>query len=142
MAARYFGYHRVSTKEQHTDRGKTGIIEYCQSIGVSIREKDIYIDKQSGKDYNRTELLHLKRAIGRGDVLIIWELDRLGRTKSGILKELQYFKEEGVRVIFLDIEMTKMDFSNLEEGFAKEIMKIIQDLIIQIFAAQAEAELR
>ena len=73
-----YGYARVSSKEQNLDRQ----IESLKKYGVE--ERDIITDKQSGKDFNREGYITLKNSLLReGDILVIKELDRLGRKKHG-----------------------------------------------------------
>lgn len=103
LTSRWYGYHRTSTKQQHLDRGVTGIEEFCRQRNVEVA---VFCDQQIGKTYTRDEYEILKRVIKSGDVLVLWELDRLGRTKKGILDELVYFKEKGVQVISIDIPTT------------------------------------
>ena len=92
-----YGYHRTSTKEQHLDRGISEITNYCESNGL-ILEK-IYTDQQTGKNFNRPRYTILKEDVLRnGDELIVTEVDRLGRNKADTLRELQYFKDNNIRV--------------------------------------------
>ena len=74
------------------------------------------VDKQSGKDFNREGYLSLKNTLLRsGDVLVVKELDRLGRNKQMIMEELSYFKEAGVRVKILNIPTTLLDCDGQED---------------------------
>ena len=83
-----YGYHRTSTTDQHLDRGITEIETFCKNNNM-ILEK-IYTDQQTGKNFNRPRYQVLKEDILRaGDILIVTELDRLGRNKQDTLKELQ-----------------------------------------------------
>lgn len=135
----YYGYNRVSTKEQHEDRGNTSIRNFCQSHNYPLEK--IYVDKQTGKNYDRARYVVLKEDVLRpGDVLIIPEYDRLGRadeTKS----ELEYFKEKNIRVIFLDIPTTQMDFSSIDDNMAKMILTCINDMLISFYDCMARSEL-
>ena len=98
------GYHRVSTADQHLDRGITTIKKYCEENNIELKE--IYTDQQTGKNFDRPEYKFIKKRLIKGDTLIISELDRLGRNKEGTLKELQYFKSAGVRVMILEKSTT------------------------------------
>lgn len=80
---RNYAYIRVSTKEQSLSRQLDAIKE----CGIEINERDIFIDKASGRDFNRPEYLMLKRSIRKGDLLVITSLDRLGRNKTEIMRE-------------------------------------------------------
>ena len=101
MENRTYGYARVSTREQNTDRQ----IEALTKFGVP--EQQIIIDRASGKDTEREGYQYLKRQILRsGDTLVIKEMDRLSRNKADIKRELEIFKDMGVRVKILDIPTT------------------------------------
>ena len=105
-----YGYHRTSTKEQHLDRGILEIRKFCKENKLEVL--DIFTDQMTGKKFERPEYQLLKKRIQPGDVLIITELDRLGRNKRQILKELEYYRDWKVRVMILEIPTTLMDFSN------------------------------
>ena len=77
-----------------------------------------------------------------GDILIISELDRLGRSKEGILKELRDFKERGIRIMILEIQTTLLDVRNLEDSLANMLLETITNMLIEMFATLAEAEIR
>ena len=81
MDVRKFGYIRVSSKDQNEGRQ----IEAMKEKGID--ERDIFVDKQSGKDFNRDQYQLLKRILRKGDVLYIHSLDRFGRNKEKILEE-------------------------------------------------------
>lgn len=135
----YYGYNRVSSKEQNEDRGNTNIEDFCHTNGYKLER--IYIDKQTGKDFDRIRYKILKEDVLRpGDVLIIPEFDRLGRAEQ-TKKELEYFKEHDIRVIFLDIPTTQMDFSTIENSMARMILSCINDMLISFYDCIARAEL-
>lgn len=137
--ARWFGYHRVSTKDQHNDRGVSGIQSFCDERTTEVA---IYCDKQTGREYTREEYSYMKRAMRPGDTLVLWELDRLGRTKAGILDELKYYKENDIRVISYDIPTTyAIDISQFKDEMAVMIIKMLMDMMIEIYATIAETEL-
>ena len=81
MDVRKFAYIRVSSKDQNEDRQ----LDSMKKMGIDPR--DIFIDKQSGKDFDRDQYQLLKRMIRKGDVLYIHSLDRFGRNKEEILQE-------------------------------------------------------
>ena len=86
MENKVFGYARVSTSHQSTDRQLDALIEY------GVAERDIITDYQSGKDFNRQGYISLKEnMLRKGDTLVVKELDRLGRDKRMIKEELEYF---------------------------------------------------
>ena len=77
-----YGYHRTSTAEQHLDRGVTAIREYCEKNNLNLTE--IFTDQQTGKNFDRPDYQILKRmAKNPEDIIILSELDRLGRNKAG-----------------------------------------------------------
>lgn len=90
-----YGYIRVSTKEQNPDRQVIALQEY------DIPKENIYLDQMSGKDFQRPQYQRLKKALRKGDLLIIKSIDRLGRNYGEILEQwrnkfttrngLQYF---------------------------------------------------
>lgn len=134
-----YGYHRTSTKEQHLDRGINAIKEYCKSNGINL--VDIFTDQQTGKNFDRPEYLFLKKRILPGDCIICSETDRLGRDKESTLKELQYYKEKGVRVKILEIPTTLIDYSQMDNSLAKMMMETINNLLIEMYATFAHAEM-
>ena len=98
METRTYYYARVSSKEQNLDRQ----IEAFKALGAD--ERDIITDKESGKDLNRTGYTALKNAMLRkGDTLIVKSLDRLSRNKTDIKNELQFFKDNGIRLKVIDL---------------------------------------
>lgn len=135
-----YGYHRTSTTDQHLDRGITEIETFCKNNNM-ILEK-IYTDQQTGKNFNRPRYQVLKEDILRaGDILIVTELDRLGRNKQDTLKELQYFKDKDIRVMILEIPTTTQDLSSLDNSMAKMIMETINNMLIELYATMAQAEI-
>lgn len=135
----YYGYNRVSSKEQHEDRGNTSIEEFCKLHNYPLER--IYVDKQTGRNYDRARYKVLKEDVLRpGDNLIIPEYDRLGRADE-TKAELEYFKAHGIRVIFLDIPTTQMDFSLIEDAMAKMILNCINEMLISFYDCLARTEL-
>lgn len=130
MGAKVFGYARVSTAHQSTDRQVEALKEY------GVAERDIIIDKQSGKDFNREGYLYLKNTLLRaGDVLVVKELDRLGRSKQMIMEELRYFKEAGVRVKILNIPTSLIDAEGQEW-----VLEMVSNVLIEVLSSIAEEE--
>ena len=131
MDNRVYGYARVSTREQNEDRQ----LEALKVFGVP--EQNIIIDKASGKDTEREGYQYLKRQILRnGDTLVIKELDRLSRNKTDIKRELEEFKEMGIRVKILDIPTTLTEFSPEQEW----ILDMINSILIEVLGSIAENE--
>jgi DNA invertase Pin-like site-specific DNA recombinase len=136
----YYGYHRTSTREQHLDRGIVEITEFAKLHSIELRM--IYVDQQTGKNFERVRYKVMKEdALREGDVLIITEVDRLGRNKQDTLKELQYFRENGIRVMILEIPTTTQDLSSLNDSMAKMIMETINNMLIELYATMAQAEI-
>lgn len=136
----YYGYNRVSTKEQHEDRGNYNIEAFCKTHNYPLER--IYVDKQTGKNYDRARYKVLKEDVLRaGDVLIIPEYDRLGRADE-TKKELEYFKEHDIRVIFLDIPTTQIDLSLITDEMAKMVMNCINEMLISFYDCLARSELK
>ena len=131
MDNRVYGYARVSTREQNEDRQ----IEALKVFGVP--EQNIIIDKASGKDTKREGYQYLKRQILRnGDTLVIKELDRLSRNKTDIKRELEEFKEMGIRVKILDIPTTLTELPPEQEW----ILDMINSILIEVLGSIAENE--
>ena len=131
MDNRTYGYARVSSREQNEDRQLEALIKF------GVPEQNIIIDKCSGKDTDRVGYQYLKKQILRkDDTLVIKELDRLSRNKSDIKRELEYFKEKGIRVKILDIPTTLTDFPSDQMW----IMEMINSILIEVLGSIAENE--
>ena len=131
MDNRVYGYARVSTREQNTDRQVEALLRF------GVPEQNIIVDKASGKDTDREGYQYLKRQIlRRGDSLVIKELDRLSRNKADIKRELEHFKEMGVRVKILDLPTTLTDFPS-EQLWVQDMINAI---LIEALGSIAENE--
>lgn len=125
-----YGYVRVSTVNQHLDRQiielqKTGLLDSC-----------IFIDKESGKDFNRANYRKLCRKLKPGDVLFIKSIDRLGRNYNMVLEEWRILtKEKGVDIVVIDMPLldTRIEGKNL-------VGKFIADVVLQVLSFVAENE--
>jgi len=136
-----YGYHRTSTTEQHLDRGITAIEDFCLKNNIILDE--MFTDQQTGKNFNRPDYITLKRMAKKtGDIIILSELDRLGRNKEETLKELRHYKELGVRVMILEIPTTLVDYTKMEDNMAKMIMETINNMLIEMYATFAHAEMQ
>lgn len=135
-----FAYARVSTDEQETERQKQAIKEYCPEI----EEKDIFIDKATGKNFDRPSYQLMKSIIERVSTeenqveLIIEEFDRLGRNKQQIQEELRWFKEHRTRVRILNLPTTLVDVP----GDSSYLLEMVQNILIEVMGTIAEEELR
>lgn len=135
-----YGYHRTSTREQHLDRGIEEISNFCSQNKLKLQK--IYLDQHTGKNFNRPRYVVLRDDILReGDTLILTEVDRLGRNKVEILEQLRILKNKKVRVMILEIPTTLIDLSTLEETMAKMIIETINNMLIEVYAAMAQAEI-
>jgi DNA invertase Pin-like site-specific DNA recombinase len=129
MGKRIFGYIRVSTKEQNIDRQ----IKAMEEMKVSMR--DIYIDKESGKDFDRKEYQRMKDNIRGGDTLFIKSIDRLGRNYKMIVEEWNDItKNIGCDIVVIDMPM-------LDTRQYKDLLgSFISDLILNVLSFVAENE--
>ena len=126
-----FGYARVSTKEQNLDRQIIALKEH------NVNERDIIIDKESGKDFDRAGYTSLKNSMLRsGDTLIIKSLDRLSRNKSDIKKELEYFKDNNIRLKVIDLPTTMMDIPKGNDW----VFDMVNNILIEVLGTIAEQE--
>lgn len=131
MENRTYYYSRVSSKEQNPDRQ----IDAFKALGATDRY--IITDKESGKDLERPGYQALKNVIlRRGDTLVIKSLDRLSRNKSDIKTELQYFKEQGIRLKVMDLPTTMMDLPQEQEW----VFEMVNNILIEVLGTIAEQE--
>ncbi len=131
MNNKIFYYARVSSKEQNLDRQ----IEAFRKLGAEDRE--IICDKESGKDFNRSGYQALKTAMLRsGDTLVVKSLDRLSRNKADIKNELQYFKDNNIRLKVIDLPTTMMDLPQGQEW----VFDMVNNILIEVLGTIAEQE--
>ena len=129
MEHRKFGYIRVSSKDQNEGRQ----LEAMQKMGIT--ERDIYLDKQSGKNFERANYQLLKRVIRKGDILYIHSLDRFGRNKEEILQEWNDLTKN------IEADIVVLDMPLLDTTQYKDSMgTFIADLVLQILSWMAEEE--
>ena len=138
---KYVAYHRTSTKDQHLDRGIAEIQKYCADNAIPLYKGKVYTDQQTGKNFNRPRYQMLKEEIlESGDSLIITEIDRLGRNKEATLKELQFFRDNDIRVMVLELPTTLIDLSAMDNTMARMMMETINNMMIELYASMAQAE--
>ena len=126
------GYARVSSKEQNLSRQISALSQY-------VEPDMIVCDRASGKDFNRDGYQSLKVGIGKlvkGDTLYIKSLDRLSRNKEQAKAELQYFRDNGIRVKILDIPTTMVDYPTNQEW----VLDMITNILIEVLTSIAENE--
>lgn len=126
-----YAYLRVSSTDQSLSRQ----IDAVKKFAPDLKDERIFYDKQSGKNFDRTEYQKLKSVVSKGDEVIIMELDRLGRDKDGIKSEMQWFKENGVIIRILDVPTTLIDFQGQDW-----IADMVNNVIIEVMGAVAEQE--
>ncbi len=129
MSNKVFGYARVSSKEQNEERQLNAFKEF------GIDERDIYVDKQSGKDFNRDNYLVLKHILRENDLLVIKSIDRLGRNYNMIIEEWKDITQNTKPDIVV-IDMPLLDTRNNKDLLGT----FISDLILQILSYVAEQE--
>lgn len=129
MKNKIFGYVRVSSKEQNEDRQLIAFKEF------GIDERDIYIDKQSGKDFNREQYNVLKHILRENDVLVIKSIDRLGRNYNMIIDEWKDITKN-IKADIVVLDMPLLDTRNNKDLLGT----FISDLILQILSYVAEQE--
>ena len=135
-----YGYHRTSTKEQHLDRGIQEITQFCKENHYKLEK--IYTDQQTGKNFSRPRYTVLRDDILReGDILIITEVDRLGRNKKDTVEELRILANRSIRVMILEIPTTLQDLSKMDNAMAKMILETVNHMLIELYAAMAQAEI-
>ena len=131
MDSRTYYYARVSSKDQNLDRQISAFL----ALGAS--EREIITDKESGKDLDRAGYQALKNAmLRRGDTLVIKSLDRLSRNKSDIKNELQFFKDNGIRLKVIDLPTTMMDLPAGQEW----VFEMVNNILIEVLGTIAEQE--
>lgn len=129
MKNKIFGYARVSSKEQNEERQLEAFKEF------NIDERDIYIDKQSGKDFNREQYNILKNALRENDLLVIKSIDRLGRNYNMIIDEWKDITKN-IKADIVVIDMPLLDTRNNKDLLGN----FISDLVLQILSYVAEQE--
>lgn len=124
-----YGYIRVSTKDQNEDRQ---ILAFSE-LGIPLA--NIFIEKSSGKDFNRPQYKRLLQKIKRNDLLYIKSIDRLGRNYTEILEQWRFLiKEKGIDIVVLDMPL-------LDTRLGKDLMgTFLSDIVLQILSFVAENE--
>lgn len=125
-----FFYIRVSTKDQNTDR------QLKEAVDRRIGKRNIYIDRVSGKDFERPAYKRLYRRIRKGDLVIIKSIDRLGRNYEEILVEWRKITKDKK----VDIEVIDMPLLNTRNENSSLTAEFISELVLQILAYVAETE--
>ena len=126
-----YGYIRVSSVDQNEDRQRVAMTQ------AGVQPRNLYIDKQSGKDFDRPQYQRMVRRLRKGDLVYVLSIDRLGRNYEDIQGQWRVLtKEIGVDICVLDMPL-------LDTRNGKDLMgTFIADLVLQIlsFVAQSERE--
>lgn len=124
-----YSYIRVSTKDQNEDRQLLAMAE------LHVPQKNIFIDKQSGKDFNRPQYKKLLRKLKKDDLLFIKSIDRLGRNYAEILEQWRILtKEKKIDIVVLDMPL-------LDTRRGKDLMgTFLSDIVLQVLSFVAKNE--
>lgn len=124
-----YGYARVSTKDQNEDR------QLIALANAGICKENIYIDKVSGKDFNRPQYKHLCKKMKKGDVLFILSIDRLGRNYEDIMEEWRKLtKKQEIDIVVINMPL-------LDTRVCKDLLgTFISDLALQLLSFVAKNE--
>lgn len=124
-----YGYARVSSRDQNEQRQLDALISF------GVEAKNIFVDKQSGKDFERDKYKKLVRKLKSGDTLIIKSIDRLGRNYDEILEQWRILtKEKGIAIVVLDMPL-------LDTSQTKDLTgTLIADIVLQLLSYVAQTE--
>lgn len=124
-----YGYIRVSSRDQNEDRQRIALQE------MNVSEKNIFMDKQSGKDFERPSYKRMVRRMKKDDLLYIKSIDRLGRNYEEILEQWRILtKEKGIDIVVLDMPL-------LDTRRGKDLMgTFLSDIVLQVLSFVAENE--
>ena len=129
ITGKIYGYIRVSTREQNEDRQVIALRE------VDVPEQNIFMDKQSGKDFDRPQYKKLLRKLKKDDLLYIKSIDRLGRNYKEILEQWRILTKEK------DIDIVVLDMPLLDTRRGKDLMgTFLIDVVLQVLSFAAENE--
>ena len=129
IIAEIYGYVRVSTREHNEDRQLIALNE------IQVPKRNIFIDKQSGKDFERPQYKKLLKKLRRDDLLYIKSIDRLGRNYNEIQEQWRILtKEKGIDIVVLDMPL-------LDTRRGKDLMgTFLSDIVLQVLSFVAENE--
>ena len=129
MSKNIYGYVRVSSKDQNIER------QLLALTNIGIPQKQIYIDRQSGKDFERPAYKRLVRKLKEGDILITKSIDRLGRNYEEIMEQWRIItKVKGADIIIQDMPL-------LDTSKTKDLLgTFISDIVLQLLSFVAENE--
>ena len=129
IANEVYGYIRVSSRDQNEDR------QMVAMQGLAIPERHIFMDRQSGKDFQRPQYQRMVKKLRPGDLLYVKSIDRLGRNYEEILEQWRALtKERGVDIVVLDMPL-------LDTRRGKDLMgTFLSDIVLQVLSFAAENE--
>ena len=137
-----YAYERVSSKDQNLERQETAI----RNDRPNISNANIFKDKVTGKTFDREHynemkiiLEHLSKVNATNDLIevVFEEMDRLGRDKESIKKELQWYKDRGIYIRILELPSTLVDIDSNN----KWVMDMVTNILIEVYATMAQQEL-
>ena len=129
MNVKIYGYARVSTREQNEERQIIALREY------GVQDRYIFMDKQSGKDFDRPAYQRMIKKLKPGDLLIIKSIDRLGRSYEDILEQWRFImREKRASIVVLDMPLLDTRMDNGLVGV------LIADIVLQVLCYMAQAE--
>lgn len=124
-----YGYIRVSSIDQNEDRQ----LDAMEKLGIEL--KNLYADKQSGKDFKRPQYLRLVKKLKAGDLLFVKSIDRLGRNYEEILEQWRYLTK------IKKVDIAVLDMPLLDTRIGKDLMgTFLSDIVLQILSFVAENE--
>ena len=125
-----YGYARVSTTDQHADRQLTAL------LASGVERKAVFIDRKSGKDFDRPAWKRLRRRLRKGDLLVVRSIDRLGRSYGEVQDEWRWITKT------LGAEVQVLDMPLLDTRKNKNLLgTFIADLVLQVLAYCAQLSL-
>lgn len=129
MRGKTYGYVRISSKDQNEERQLIAMRNY------NIKKENIYVDKISGRSFERPEYKKLIKKLKKGDILVVKSIDRLGRNYKEIIEQWRLLtKERGVEAIVLDMPL-------LDTTKCKDLLgTLIADLVLQLLSYVSEYE--
>ncbi len=129
MSNKVYGYIRVSTQEQNIERQMIALLD------AGMDRKDIYIDKQSGKNFKRPAYARMMRRVREGDLIIVKSIDRLGRNYQEIMEQWRIITKEK------KVDIRIMDMPLLDTTRTKDLLgTFISDVVLQLLSFVAENE--
>ena len=129
MESTLYGYIRVSTKDQNEDRQIIAMKEF------GIKDRNMIIEKESGKDFDRPKYRELVKKLRMGDVIVVKSIDRLGRNYTEILEQWRYIAKE-IHADIVVLDMPLLDTRNRKDLTGT----LIADIVLQLLSYVAQTE--